>query len=562
MEVLNLKIGDKSDNGQVTIVDEDRLCYIVKSNSKGAIGLRTISKALLEEFVEFAKMHPDANANDAREKLTGKSEIDKFEYGYASTLVQLAHLAIEKTTTEESKPACLQQIFYGAPGTGKSNYIEKETKGEMVERTTFHPDSDYSTFVGAYKPTTIDVPMRDVTGKIIVEGGVKVTEKRIVYNFIPQAFLKAYTGAWKNQGKPFYLIIEEINRGNCAQIFGDLFQLLDRNKEGESVYPISPDTDIQKFLQTDSEYGFAALTKEQTNAIPENVRNGKVLILPHNLFIWATMNTSDQSLFPIDSAFKRRWDWQYVPISDAQKNWQIEVQGNRYDWWKFLQKINDKIGVATNSEDKKLGYFFCKANNDGIINAETFVGKVIFYIWNDVFKDFPDEAGDLFKDEEGNPLSFGKFYTAGIDGKAKVVEEKVTLFLEHLGVGIVDNDDDEEADDEAAIAHRKASIISIQIPGNPTIFTKDSSVIEAFAKALSQIGIERIIPVIGNLKYKRLNCPVLSTEKYPPIEKDVVYSYVQEGNLYIVKGCKQYTYIRILEDLNQMLNIGLSLVTK
>lgn len=126
----------------------------------------------------------------------------------------------------------------------------------------------------------------------------------------------------------------------------------------------------------------------------------------------------------------------------------------------------------------------------------------------------------------------------------------------------MDNDDDEEADDEAAIAHRKASIISIQIPGNPTIFTKDSSVIEAFAKALSQIGIERIIPVIGNLKYKRLNCPVLSTEKYPPIEKDVVYSYVQEGNLYIVKGCKQYTYIRILEDLNQMLNIGLSLVTK
>lgn len=271
-------------------------------------------------------------------------------------------------------------------------------------------------------------------------------ERKIVYEFVPQAFLKAYTGAWKNQDEPFFLIIEEINRGNCAQIFGDLFQLLDRNDEtGLSDYPISPDEDIQKFLLTDKKYGFATLTEEQKAAIPEKVLSGELMILPKNLHIWATMNTSDQSLFPIDSAFKRRWDWKYIPISDGKRGWQIDVNGKRYDWWNFLQKINKKIWYYTHSEDKKLGYFFCKAKN-GVIDAETFVGKVVFYIWNDVFKDFAEDAGDLFKDVEG-VLSFDKFYTVGMDGKTKVVEDKVERLLENLKVEPFidgkDNDDEQ-----------------------------------------------------------------------------------------------------------------------
>lgn len=332
----------------------------------------------------------------------------------------------------------IQVIYYGAPGTGKSNAIKRQTadaeESGRVIRTTFHPDSDYSTFAGAYKPTTIAVPMRDVTGKVIYEKDKPVTENRIVYEFVPQAFLKAYAGAWKNQDEPFFLIIEEINRGNCAQIFGDLFQLLDRNDEtGLSDYPISPDEDIQKFLLTDKKYGFAELTEEQAAAIPEEIRSGELLKLPKNLHIWATMNTSDQSLFPIDSAFKRRWDWRYMPISDGKKGWLIEANGKRYDWWQFLLKMNEKIGSATNSEDKKLGYFFCKAK-DGIIDAETFVSKVVFYIWNDVFKDFAEDAGDLFKDVDDTLLSFNKFYTVGDDGKTKVVEEKVERLLQNLRV--------------------------------------------------------------------------------------------------------------------------------
>ncbi len=363
----------------------------------------------------------------------------------------------------------LQQIYYGAPGTGKSHTIKDQTaeanKNGHVIRTTFHPDSDYSTFVGCYKPTTIEVPMRDVTGKVIRENGEDVTETRIVYEFVRQAFLEAYINAWElyadakegDQPQHQYLIIEEINRGNCAQIFGDLFQLLDRNGTGFSDYPIKADNDLKKQLAKAFK-GLSIIKKEEINAqyngkdVVEKVLNGEELLLPNNLYIWATMNTSDQSLFPIDSAFKRRWDWKYVPISNARENWKIEVNNKQYDWWDFLEKINKKIEEATNSEDKKLGYFFCKAIN-GTISAETFVGKVIFYIWNDVFKDFAEEAGSLFKDDNNSTLSFNKFYAVNGAGDTVVVEEKVEKLLKNLGVSVIeeeyeDNDDEDEEDEE------------------------------------------------------------------------------------------------------------------
>ena len=357
----------------------------------------------------------------------------------------------KKNEIEISIP--LQQIFYGAPGTGKSNTIKREVdeKGLPNVRTTFHPDSDYSTFVGAYKPTSIEVPvMTNVGTKAIPTenpDGTPRTEKKIVYEFVPQAFLKAYTEAWKNQDQPFFLIIEEINRGNCAQIFGDLFQLLDRNDDGESDYPITPDEDIQKFLLEDKTFGFASLTAEQEASIPEGIRKGRLLKLPKNLHIWATMNTSDQSLFPIDSAFKRRWDWQYMPIADGHEGWQIEAGGNRYDWWEFVQKVNEKIAKATHSEDKKLGYFFCKPKGS-VIDAATFVGKVVFYIWNDVFKDFAEDGDTLFKAEDGTLLSFDKFYTITGDCQTRVVESNVVQLLKKLGVEPVTVSDEAEEDGE------------------------------------------------------------------------------------------------------------------
>ncbi|WP_052173748.1 AAA family ATPase [Prevotella sp. RM4] len=353
-----------------------------------------------------------------------------------------------KASAKILKTSPLQQIFYGAPGTGKSFEICCLTKGKEVIRTTFHPDSDYSTFVGAYKPTSIEVPVRDVTGKVIIEDGKKVTENRIVYEFVEQAFLQAYIKAWKAYAaveaveKPTdqYLIIEEINRGNCAQIFGDLFQLLDRNSAGFSDYPITADKDMKKQLAKAFK-GLTIADTERINAIYDKdvingVISGEILLLPDNLYIWATMNTSDQSLFPIDSAFKRRWDWKYVPICEGvnergeRLGFKLKVAGKEYDWWNFLEKINNEIDEQTKSEDKKLGYFFCKAHN-GVIDAETFVSKVVFYLWNDVFKD--QDVTSIFNDGD-EELTFSKFYFTDNLGRPVVNEDKVEVFLSNLGL--------------------------------------------------------------------------------------------------------------------------------
>ena len=275
---------------------------------------------------------------------------------------------------------------------------------------------------------------------------------------MPQAFLKAYVAAWSNLDTPYFLIIEEINRGNCAQIFGDLFQLLDRSNAGSSSYAIHADEDITQFLSGDDK-GFASLSDDQkdtirafvlhkdngkTQAVGQDILNGKLLLLPPNLYIWATMNTSDQSLFPIDSAFKRRWNWKYMPIeyhpidkkTQQPIDWKFQIGDNIYSWGQFLSKINPEIYTLTESSDKQMGYFFAKADNTtGIISEEVFLNKVLFYLWTDVFKDF-DVSSELFKNKKANrsfcftdffedPEALGNF----IDNfNLDVVED-----LEHVG---------------------------------------------------------------------------------------------------------------------------------
>lgn len=457
-----LMVGDQSTDGRIIIADKDRLCYLVKSGSKGSFSIRTISKQLLGEFIDYYKKNPNKKAEDARVELKELSDIDKYEYGYNATLTAMAKMVLDPKNelvrkgnpTESSraenhllKTTGLQQIYYGAPGTGKSKTIKDLTFGESVIRTTFHPDSDYASFVGTYKPITEEVVLRDCNGKKVIdeETNEVVKEERIAYKFIPQAFLEAYVEAWKKLGssKKQYLIIEEINRGNCAQIFGDLFQLLDRNEYGFSDYPIVADKDMQKYLEKEFA-GWEITNKDEINQLygEANMVNlimkGERLVLPSNLYIWATMNTSDQSLFPIDSAFKRRWDWKYVPIregrdkeTNAPLNWYINTGDKQYKWWSFISKVNELIGSLTNSEDKKLGYFFCKAK-DGEIDADLFVSKVIFYLWNDVFKDYGFDDKD-FQDEEGKILSFDRFYEDK-NGKTNVDIAIVELFLANLGV--------------------------------------------------------------------------------------------------------------------------------
>lgn len=261
----------------------------------------------------------------------------------------------------------LQKIYYGAPGTGKShtiNEITEQQPKENVFRTTFHPDSDYSTFVGCYKP--------------------RMEDDKIKYDFSPQSFTDAYVKAWQNPDIQVYLVIEEINRGNCAQIFGDLFQLLDRNN-GVSEYPINADADLRQYLEK----------KDVLGAGHEGIANGK-LKLPANLNILATMNTSDQSLFPMDSAFKRRWSWQCVPIDynnvDSSK-FIITIGDNQYKWTTFLESVNKRIVKATDSEDKQMGNFFVNGN----VDERQFIDKVMFYLWNDICKEEFHTTNNFFR---------------------------------------------------------------------------------------------------------------------------------------------------------------------
>lgn len=417
-----------------------------------------------------------------------------------------------KTMILNNKP--LQQIYYGAPGTGKSYEIDKITKVYDTIRTTFHPDSDYSTFVGAYKPTMTKVELRDMSGHLVKEEGTTrvVKEDRITYKFVKQAFLKAYLSAWKKYAEgdesgiaPQFLVIEEINRGNCAQIFGDLFQLLDRQDNGFSSYPIEADADLQREIaeafkaekdyMLTKELNLQGVVKDYVGNLAEDIKSGKILLLPSNFYIWATMNTSDQSLFPIDSAFKRRWDWHYVKIADAKKDYKLKCGDEVCDWWTFVQAVNEKIAEETSSDDKKLGYFFCKPQNEGEpIGVERFVSKVLFYLWNDVFKDGNTTDFNVSDNSNKQP-SFDAFYNddntinienvrkflvniVGENGLRKVSEND---FEEYLNEDIEDGDGDGKdhtkyaINGDGRISKRKIAVELIKkyIDQNPTLSAEE-----------------------------------------------------------------------------------------
>lgn len=319
----------------------------------------------------------------------------------------------------------------------------KEYKFEHVFRTTFHPDYDYAQFVGAYKP--------------------KKEGEKITYSFVPQVFAKAYAAAWKlylqrdsrlrgndnENGEDdseesdirVSLVIEEINRGNCAQIFGDIFQLLDRVSDspdkGFSQYSIDADCDFAEWLKT-NDNGL----KSVWPAYEEKVGDGK-LKLPPNLNILATMNTSDQSLFPMDSAFKRRFDWEYVPIkyakdSDCGDDWKadefkIVIGDSKYMWLDFLKKVNADIYDATQSEDKQMGEFFIKPKSDDLkIAFNEFRSKVLFYLWDSVYKDETERQAVFhfpYGDGDGkiNSVTFQSLF-------GKDAEATVNKIMENLKV--------------------------------------------------------------------------------------------------------------------------------
>lgn len=317
----------------------------------------------------------------------------------------------------------LQKIFFGTPGGGKShkvkNLIEvtKGAKGRCF-RTTFHPDTDYASFVGSYKP--------------VMKGEL------ICYKYVPQVFTLAYIAAWNDLDNEYFLDIEEINRGNCAQIFGDLFQLLDRNKEGYSEYPIQADSDLAEYLLNARD--------EEGNEILNNKDgiDNKRLCLPPNLSIVATMNTSDQSLFPMDSAFKRRWDWEFVPsIFKEEDNYNITLGSKVYKWHTFLLEANVRIKQATDSEDKQMGSYFVKTD----MNEDKFKSKVMYYLWSEICKEEYKTQNNFFRyiDKEKNEQEF-TFNELYADGSTKILQK----FMKFMNVSPVNSEesDEEDKDDE------------------------------------------------------------------------------------------------------------------
>ena len=508
----------------IDIIDDDYSCKTIddlkailngsseilqKFSTKGASNADSANFALLKYYKLFKKLGLNSK-KDAENLLietnlypqsgsgSGVSPLlNILNYLYESDFFGVRYYETKEITAgaptfKHGSNKLQQTIYFGSPGTGKSHNIkdillksgideEKGINTERLFRTTFHPDTDYSSFVGCYKPvcehnspTIKDIAelqleaqalMTEIAKKprakvemlssfmkdnaesllkaendangwtpllnlIFSTGYVSsdsyfhclckiVAEMReqhsssITYKFTPQVFTQAYIEAWKlwedagktANEKQVFLIIEEINRGNCAQVFGDLFQLLDRKDTGYSEYNVKAEIDLAQYLES--------ILKKGHNGI----KDGN-LCLPPNLNILATMNTSDQSLFPMDSAFKRRWEWQYVPtkvspnpkdtttlttkvyikdtiegkdnilINYDFKNRTIDFGDHEYAWSDFLKAINRRIREATKSDDKLLGYWFVKGDTNGNISISTFVSKVIFYLWNDVFKEY------------------------------------------------------------------------------------------------------------------------------------------------------------------------------
>ena len=264
------------------------------------------------------------------------------------------------------------RIIFGAPGTGKSYKLNEDSKDLLVnggeyERVTFHPDYSYANFVGTYKP----VPLKDENNNEIIS-----------YKYVPGPFMrvlvKALKSARTNSAKPYLLIIEEINRSNIASVFGDVFQLLDRDSCGVSEYSIQTSEDLKLYLW---------------NELGGDLDSYSNVRIPNNMYLWATMNSADQGVFPMDTAFKRRWEFTYLGINDNEvgiAEYEVSLKnGARINWNNLRRAINEVlIKEVKVNEDKLIGPYFISKDNldDSEQFIDTFKNKVIMYLFDDAAK--------------------------------------------------------------------------------------------------------------------------------------------------------------------------------
>ncbi|MGN0830712.1 MAG: AAA family ATPase [Candidatus Ornithospirochaeta sp.] len=297
------------------------------------------------------------------------------------------------------------RIVFGAPGTGKSYKLEQDRIpfGDNYERITFHPDYSYAQFVGTYKP-------------------VNSKEKKdiISYEYIPGPFIRVLVKALNNPNEQFLLLIEEINRASVAAVFGDVFQLLDRAPDGSSIYPIEASEDLIGYL----------------NSV--GIKDSKIKI-PSNMFIWATMNSADQGVFPMDTAFKRRWDFEYIGINSCEKdmaNSTVILGTGEYEhtikWNDLRHAINDYLAELGINEDKQLGPYFIGrnivvpmdgTNIDSTVFSNIFKNKVLMYLFDDAAK---QRRNSLFEGVKGNKNRYSTICDAFDKKGIHIFNERIT----------------------------------------------------------------------------------------------------------------------------------------
>jgi hypothetical protein len=303
------------------------------------------------------------------------------------------------------------RILYGAPGTGKSHRLDGEVgtyfgDDSLHERVTFHPDYTYGQLVGAYRPVPI---YRESSGSLVAADKVTDAGKHeplIDYTFVPGPFLRLLVRAVKNPEHRFVLIIEELNRANAPAVFGEVFQLLDRDSQGLGKFAVMMPTEARDYLRS--------------HGLPVSVR------LPANLYLWATMNSADQGVMPLDAAFKRRWTFEYVPLNESEAvtaGWMIHLSflGGSVPWNAFRAAINDHLRTRDVPEDRLLGPFFMR--QEELESGQAFKNKLLLYLRDDVVRHNPEA---LFK---GASLSYGALADAYDRGE--------TIFAEGVDFGAV-----------------------------------------------------------------------------------------------------------------------------
>lgn len=296
------------------------------------------------------------------------------------------HKKIGSLSNFEDQPK--QMIVTGCPGSGKSHYI-----GQLISqfdcevfRTQFHPESSYFEFVGAFKPYPLYEPInKDLE---LIEGdGEKSAKGRplIDYRFVPGPFMQALRYAYENPERRTIVLIEELNRGNAAAILGDMLQLLDRDESGQSVYSVLASREIKNYFL---EKGISL------NSI----------VLPSNFYIWATMNSADQGVFPLDTAFRRRWKYTYKGYSEKcsypPELAYITYEGKKYKWDKFREALNQQLIELGIHEDKLIGPYFLTL--DELSRSDSILEKLFLYLWEDVLR---FKQNSLFKSNSFSSVS-------------------------------------------------------------------------------------------------------------------------------------------------------------